>query len=161
MDRPGAHFHHSGGRFYKTSLAAELVGKEQIIHTSVEGDAAGAVDASITLCNLMIDARALGLGIVPIGGIRQDSQAMIDLLELPPLTFPIVGVCPGRPIRPTPINRSIFVRPPKSLARGASPSNNRYAMAASRVERAAPDGKGAHLFLMWVLAHQPTRANGI
>ena len=81
--------------FYKTRLASELVGKEQIIQASVEGFAAGAVDAGITLGNLMIAARALGLGIVPIGGIRQDSQAMIDILELPPLTFPMVGVCLG------------------------------------------------------------------
>src|ERR1035437_2332551 len=81
--------------FYKTRLAAELAGKEQIIHASVEGFAAGAVDAGITLCNLMVAARALGLGIVPIGGIRQDSQAMIDLLDLPPLTFPMVGLCLG------------------------------------------------------------------
>jgi FMN reductase [NAD(P)H] len=81
--------------FYKTRLAAELAGKEQIIHSSVEGFAAGAVDAGITLCNLMVAARALGLGIVPIGGIRQDSQAMINLLDLPPLTFPMVGICLG------------------------------------------------------------------
>jgi FMN reductase [NAD(P)H] len=81
--------------FYKTKLAAELAGKAQIIHASVEGFAAGAVDAGIALGNLMIAARALGLGIVPIGGIRHDSQAMIDLLELPPLTFPMVGVCLG------------------------------------------------------------------
>ena len=81
--------------FCKTLLAAELAGKEQIIHASVEGFAAGAVDAGITLCNLMVAARALGLGIVPIGGIRQDSQAMIDLLNLPALTFPMVGVCLG------------------------------------------------------------------
>jgi FMN reductase [NAD(P)H] len=81
--------------FYKTSLAAELADKEQVIHASVEGFSAGAVDAGITLGNLMIAARALGLGIVPIGGIRQDSQAMIELLDLPPLTFPMVGVCLG------------------------------------------------------------------
>jgi len=81
--------------FYKTSLGAELVGKKQVIHASVEGFAAGTVDAGITLGNLMVAARSLGLGIVPIGGIRHDSQAMIDLLELPPLTFPMVGVSLG------------------------------------------------------------------
>jgi nitroreductase len=35
----------------------------------------------------MAAARALGLGVVPIGGIRQDSQGMIDLLGLPPLSM--------------------------------------------------------------------------
>lgn len=81
--------------FYKTRLAVELAGKVQIIQASVEGFAAGAVDAGITLDNLMVAARAFGLGIVPIGGIRKDSQAMIDLLDLSPLTFPIVGLCVG------------------------------------------------------------------
>jgi len=32
---------------------------------------------------------------VPIGGIRHDPQSMIDLLGLPPLTFPLVGLCLG------------------------------------------------------------------
>jgi len=87
--------------FYKTSLAAQLAGKVQIIQASVEGFAAGAVDAGITLGNLMVAARSLGLGVVPIGGIRRDSQAMIDLLDLPPLTFPIVGLCLGYVDQPT------------------------------------------------------------
>ena len=87
--------------FYKTRLAAQLAGKVQIIQASVEGFAAGAVDAGITLGNLMVAARSLGLGVVPIGGIRRDSQAMIDLLDLPPFTFPIVGLCLGYVDQPT------------------------------------------------------------
>ncbi len=81
--------------FYKTSVAAELAGQKQVIHESVEGFGVGAVDAGIILGNLMTAARSLGLGIVPIGGIRRDPQAMIDLLELPPYTFPIDGLCIG------------------------------------------------------------------
>lgn len=81
--------------FYKTSVAAEMAGQKQIIHESVEGFGVGAVDAGIILANLMTAARSLGLGIVPIGGIRRDPQAMIDLLDLPPYTFPIDGLCIG------------------------------------------------------------------
>lgn len=86
--------------FYKTHLAAELAGKAQVIHTSVEGFAAGAVDTGIALANLMLAGRAAGLGIVPIGGIRRDSQAMIELLGLPPMTFPLAGVCLGHVAKP-------------------------------------------------------------
>lgn len=86
--------------FSKTRLAAELAGKAQVIHTSVEGFAAGAVDAGIALANLMLAARALGLGIVPIGGIRRDARALIELLDLPPLTFPVVGVALGHVDQP-------------------------------------------------------------
>lgn len=81
--------------FNKTRAGAEAAGTQQIIHESVEGFAVGAVDAGIALGSLMVAARSLGLGIVPIGGFRRDPQAVIDLLELPPLTFPIVGVAIG------------------------------------------------------------------
>lgn len=81
--------------FYKTSLGVAHAGQKQIIHESVEGYTVGAIDAGITLGNLMTAARSFGLGIVPIGGIRRNPQAMIDLLELPPYTFPLVGLCIG------------------------------------------------------------------
>ena len=47
------------------------------------------------MATLMTAARAFGLGVVPIGGIRRDPQAMIDLLRLPPNTFPVDGVVLG------------------------------------------------------------------
>ena len=55
----------------------------------------GAVDAGIILGNLITAAESFGLGIVPIGGIRNDPEAMIELLKLPPLTFPVAGLCLG------------------------------------------------------------------
>lgn len=81
--------------FHKTRVGLEMAGKPQVIHETMEGLMVGAVDAGIALGCLMVAARALGLGIVPIGGIRSDPQAMIDLLQLPRLTFPIAGVCIG------------------------------------------------------------------
>jgi len=81
--------------FHKTRLGVEKAGETQVAHESLEGIVAGTLDAGIALGNLMTAARSLGLGIVPIGGIRRDPQAMIDLLQLPPLTFPVAGVCVG------------------------------------------------------------------
>ena len=81
--------------FHRTALAAKKVGENQVVQDSLEGYTVGAVDAGITLCSLMVAARALGLGVVPIGALRNDSQAIIDLLKLPPLTFPMVGVSIG------------------------------------------------------------------
>lgn len=81
--------------FNKTRLGVEKAGQQQVIQESMEGFGVAAVDAGITLSNLMTAARSLGLGIVPIGGIRRNPQAMIDLLGLPPLTFPLVGLCIG------------------------------------------------------------------
>jgi FMN reductase [NAD(P)H] len=54
---------------------------------------------------MMVAAHSLGLGIVPIGGVRRDPQGMIDVLGLPPLTFPLVGMCLGH------INQDSSVKP--------------------------------------------------
>lgn len=81
--------------FAKTNAAIAYAGDKQVIHESLEGFAAGAIDAGIVLATITTAARALGLGALMIGGIRNDPQAMIDLLELPPLSFPFVGCCIG------------------------------------------------------------------
>jgi FMN reductase [NAD(P)H] len=80
---------------YKTGLGVEKAGGEQVAQRCLEGIFSAACDAGITLATLMTAARALGLGIVPIGGIRRDPQAMIDLLRLPRNTFPLVGIALG------------------------------------------------------------------
>ncbi|MDD5383587.1 MAG: NADPH-dependent oxidoreductase [Gallionella sp.] len=81
--------------FHKTDLGVRKAGQAQIIHESMEGFGVAAVDAGIALGTLITAAESLGLGIVPIGSIRRNPQGMIDLLGLPPLTFPLVGLCIG------------------------------------------------------------------
>lgn len=67
----------------------------QIVHESMEGFGVASVDAGIVLGTLITAAESLGLGVVPIGGIRRNPQGMVDLLGLPPLTFPLVGLSIG------------------------------------------------------------------
>lgn len=91
--------------FHKTDLGVRKAGKMQVIHESMEGFGAAAVDAGIALGAMITAAESLGLGTVPVGGIRRNPQGMIDLLELPPLTFPLVGLCIGHirddvPVKP-------------------------------------------------------------
>ena len=81
--------------FHKTDLGVRKAGKTQVIHESMEGFGAAAVDAGIMLGTMITAAESLGLGIVPIGGIRRNPQDMIALLQLPPLTFPLVGLSIG------------------------------------------------------------------
>jgi FMN reductase [NAD(P)H] len=81
--------------FRKTALGMEKDGKKQLFHQGMEGYGVGAVDAGIALGTMITAAESLGLGIVPIGGIRRSPQALIDLLGLPPLTFPMVGLVVG------------------------------------------------------------------
>jgi len=80
---------------YKTGLGVKKAGAEQVFERSLEGILAAVSDAGIAMATLMTAARAFGLGVVPIGGIRRDPQAMIDLLRLPPNTFPVDGIVLG------------------------------------------------------------------
>lgn len=83
--------------FYKTDLAAKKSGVTQKIHESIESTLVGAVDVGLNMGAAIIAAESLGLGIVPIGGIRNNPQGMIDLLHLPQLTFPVAGLAIGYP----------------------------------------------------------------
>lgn len=83
--------------FYKTYLAAQITGNTQVIHESVEGTVVGVFDAGIAMGAAIIAAESLGLGIVPIGGIRANPQEMIALLNLPKYTYPVAGLVMGFP----------------------------------------------------------------
>jgi len=83
--------------FHKTALAGTKNGKPQVIHQSAEGAMVGTFDAGLAMAGALVAAESLGLGIVPIGGIRRDPAAMIELLGLPPFTFPVAGLVVGHP----------------------------------------------------------------
>lgn len=83
--------------FHKTGLAARRHGRTQVIHESSEGLVLGTFDAGIALGGSLVAAESLGLGVVPIGGIRKDPAAMIQLLGLPEGTYPVAGLVVGHP----------------------------------------------------------------
>ncbi|MFZ6027987.1 MAG: nitroreductase family protein [Chloroflexota bacterium] len=62
-----------------------------------------AVDAAIAAQNAALAAQSLGLGICYIGAIRNDPAAVIELLGLPRLTFPVTGMTVGWPASSPPI----------------------------------------------------------
>jgi FMN reductase (NADPH) len=55
------------------------------------------VDAALAAQNAAVAAESLGLGIVYIGGIRNQSEQVASLLELPRLAYPVFGMCLGYP----------------------------------------------------------------
>jgi len=75
---------------------AALRGYTQNIDT-LENFLVAAVDAALAAQNAALAAESLGLGICYIGAIRNDTQAVIDLLELPRGVFPITGMTIGVP----------------------------------------------------------------
>lgn len=83
--------------FHKTNLAGKKTGMAQVIHESIEGTMVGTFDAGLAMGAAIIAAESLGLGIVPIGGIRKSPEELIKLLELPEYTYPVAGLVVGYP----------------------------------------------------------------
>ncbi|MGR2739320.1 oxygen-insensitive NADPH nitroreductase [Billgrantia sp. Q4P2] len=55
------------------------------------------VDTALMAQNVAIAAESEGLGICYIGGIRNNPQAISDLLHLPEHVYPVFGMCLGYP----------------------------------------------------------------
>ncbi|WP_048736298.1 oxygen-insensitive NADPH nitroreductase [Necropsobacter massiliensis] len=63
----------------------------------------GAVDTGIMAQNVMIAAESLGLGGVFIGSLRNQMEKVGELLQLPPHTLPMLGLCLGYPQQDPPL----------------------------------------------------------
>jgi FMN reductase (NADPH) len=74
----------------------DLLGREQVTDY-MENFLVGAIDAAIAAQTAAIAAESLGLGMCYIGAIRNLPAQVIELLELPRLVFPIVGMTVGWP----------------------------------------------------------------
>lgn len=55
------------------------------------------VDAALAAQNAAVAAEALGLGVVFIGGLRNNPDKVSKLLELPQQVYPVFGMCLGYP----------------------------------------------------------------
>ncbi len=76
--------------------ACRLRGYEQVTQY-VESFLLAAVDTSLAMQTAALAGDTMGLGVCYIGAIRNHPQEVIDLLELPRLVFPIVGMTLGWP----------------------------------------------------------------
>ena len=56
-----------------------------------------AMDCGLMAQNIVTAAESLDLGTVYLGSIQNDAQTMIDLLNLPEYTFPLLGIAIGEP----------------------------------------------------------------
>jgi len=55
------------------------------------------IDCGLFAQNLVVAAESLGLGGCYIGGLRNQIEAVSNLLELPELVYPVFGLCLGYP----------------------------------------------------------------
>jgi FMN reductase (NADPH) len=63
----------------------------------IESFLVAAVDTALLAQNVALAAESLGLGIVFIGGIRNNPAEVVAELALPDLVFPVTGMCLGYP----------------------------------------------------------------
>ncbi len=83
--------------FHRAKLASEMENLPFEVVNDTDALLVGATDVGISLSNAIAASESLGLGTVPIGGIRRNPLDVIELLELPRYVIPIVGLCVGYP----------------------------------------------------------------
>lgn len=83
--------------FYRAKLAAEKNGVSFQIVEDLEAVMIGSTDVGIALGSTIAAAESMGLGTVPIGGVRRNPQVFVELLNLPEYVFPISGLVVGHP----------------------------------------------------------------
>lgn len=75
----------------------EEMGKESSVAKSADVFREGFTDGILMVQNLTAAAESLGLGVMHLGSVLNDYERLIEVLELPQYTFPIVGMGLGYP----------------------------------------------------------------
>lgn len=65
--------------------------------SNIDSALVGSIDAALAAQNMAVAAEAMGLGICFVGGIRDQIEAISDLLQLPDYVFPVFGLAVGYP----------------------------------------------------------------
>ena len=81
----------------RNSAIAEGQDINPVYQSSADRFLAGVYDASIACQNMVVAAESMGLGAVYLGTILNDAARVIELLGLPPRTFPLFGLALGYP----------------------------------------------------------------
>ncbi|TCP93256.1 FMN reductase (NADPH) [Cricetibacter osteomyelitidis] len=76
---------------------ARTQGAEPIYQGTTDRFLAGVYDATIACQNMVVAAESLGMGTVYLGSILNDVEKVIELLQLPKLTFPVFALAVGWP----------------------------------------------------------------
>jgi FMN reductase (NADPH) len=102
--------------------ACELRGCKQVTDY-VENFLTCVLDAGIAAQNAAVAAESLGLGVCYLGSIRNNTQTVIELLALPRLVFPVVGMAVGWPAAPPAVRPRLATSAILSWERYAEPND--------------------------------------
>jgi FMN reductase [NAD(P)H] len=82
---------------HRSERIAEHLGKPYYITDSINPLLVTTADAALAMQNAVTAAQSLGLGSVVVGGVRNATSQITELLHLPPHTAPLFGVSIGKP----------------------------------------------------------------
>ena len=82
---------------YRSYLASEAEGGSFEGFTDPDTFITLSVDTAMAAQNAAVAAESLGYATCPIGGLRLIAKDLINLLNLPKYTYPIFGLCIGKP----------------------------------------------------------------
>lgn len=70
-------------------------GVDMVVNPYVETFLVAAIDAALAAQNAVVAAESIGLSTVYIGAMRNNPKLVGEILGLPPLVFPVFGLCVG------------------------------------------------------------------
>ena len=82
---------------YRNAKITEEKGVDTIHSRDMDKFFQGFTDSALAAQNMVVAIESLGLGANYLGSILNDAQKIIEILDLPQLTFPVVGVSFGYP----------------------------------------------------------------
>ncbi|MDR0576585.1 MAG: nitroreductase family protein [Candidatus Accumulibacter sp.] len=82
---------------HRNARIAQEQGSEAKARRGMDRFFQGCMDAVLAAQNLTTAVESAGLGAVFLGSILNDAEAIVRILKLPELTFPVLGVGFGRP----------------------------------------------------------------
>ncbi|AOZ92505.1 oxygen-insensitive NADPH nitroreductase [Paenibacillus crassostreae] len=82
-------------------VTAPHLGEQLSYEDSTENFIVATIDVALAAQNAVVAAESLGLGIVYIGGVRNQVAELSELLGLPELVYPVFGMCVGYPDQET------------------------------------------------------------
>lgn len=82
---------------FRNAKISEELGEDLPNKNDMDRFMQGFTDGAIACQNMVVAIESLGMGAVYLGSILNDSKAIVEILDLPKLTFPIVGLGFGYP----------------------------------------------------------------
>ncbi len=82
---------------YRNARVAVEQGIEIAMHEHIDKFIEGFTDSNLAAQSMVVAAESLGLGTFYIGSVLNDARKIIQLLNLPKLTMPVLGLAIGQP----------------------------------------------------------------